>query len=309
MVEIVGDGASNRDRAADILLAGGLVAVPTETVYGLAADATNPEAVSRIYAAKGRPAFNPLIAHVSGLAMAERYGVFDAAARALAVALWPGPLTLVVPARLGASPALATAVMAELDTVALRHAPGVMADLSARLDRPLAAPSANRSGRLSPTTAAHVGAQLGDAVDLILDAGPCGVGLESTIVRTTPRPVILREGGYDRSEIEAIVGPLGEPDAAIQAPGMMASHYAPQARLRLEATDMRPGEALLGFGPVEGDVSLSPRGDLEEAARRLYALLAQLDETHDAIAVAPIPHEGLGAAINDRLRRAAAPRD
>ena len=294
-------------RAADILRDGGLVAVPTETVYGLAADATNPEAVARIYAAKGRPGFNPLIVHVSGPAMAERYGAFDPLARALAEAFWPGPLTLVVPLRADARPALAAAVTAGLDTVAIRHAPGAMADLAARLDRPLAAPSANLSGRLSPTTAAHVAAQLGDRVDLIVAGGSCEVGLESTIVRTVP-PTLLREGGVPREEIEAVTGSLAAPGGTIQAPGMLASHYAPNACLRLDATDRRPNEVLLGFGPVRGDVSLSTRGDVEEAAGNLYAMLAELDARHDAIAVAPIPEEGVGAAINDRLRRAAAPR-
>ena len=308
-------GAAGRDvvaedeiaRAADILARGGLVAVPTETVYGLAADATNPDAVARIYAAKGRPSFNPLIVHVADLAMAERYGALDPLARALAEAFWPGPLTLVVPLRADARPALAAAVTAGLDTVAIRHAPGAMADLAARLDRPLAAPSANLSGRLSPTTAAHVAAQLGDRVDLIVAGGSCEVGLESTIVRTVP-PTLLREGGVPREEIEVVTGPLAAPGGAIQAPGMLASHYAPNAGLRLDATDRRPGEALLGFGPVAGDVSLSSGGDLGEAAENLYAMLAELDADHDAIAVAPIPEEGLGAAINDRLRRAAAPR-
>ena len=296
-------------RATNTLREGGLVAVPTETVYGLAADATNPDAVARIYAAKGRPAFNPLIAHVSGARMAGRYGVLDEAASALIQAFWPGPLTLVLPVRSNAAPALAAAVTAGLPTVALRHAPGVMADLASHLDRPLAAPSANLSGRLSPTTAAHVEAQLGGRVDLVMDGGACGVGVESTIVRTGARPTLLREGGLERSDIETIVGPLAAPDGAIEAPGMLASHYAPNAQLRLDATDARSGEALLGFGAIAGDVSLSPRGDLAEAAHRLYASLAQLDETHGAIAVAPIPRDGIGAAINDRLRRAAARRN
>lgn len=294
------------EEAARILEGGGLVAVPTETVYGLAADATNAAAVARIYEAKGRPSHNPLIAHVESLAMAERFGALGERGRALTQAFWPGPLTLVVPHRGG----LVDAVTAGLPTVALRRPVGIMAQLAERLGRPLAAPSANRSGRVSPTTAAHVAEDLSDRVDLILDGGPCPVGVESTIVRVDPL-ALLREGGVTRVEIETVLGEL-VPDAdgsKVEAPGMLASHYAPDAPVRLDAREAREGEALLGFDAVSGDLNLSPTGDLAEAARNLYAMLKALDARAARIAVAPIPREGLGMAINDRLRRAAAPRE
>ena len=293
------------DQAADVLRAGGLVAVPTETVYGLAADATNADAVARIYAAKGRPSHNPLIAHVADRAMAERYGRLGTNARRLAERFWPGPLTLVVPIRNPLTPA----VHAGLATVALRYAPGAMDELAGRLGRPLAAPSANRSGRLSPTTAEHVLVGLGERVDLILDGGPCTAGLESTIVEADNLR-LLRPGMICESELrEAVEGDLRSTGSgSVEAPGMMASHYAPRARLRLDAERAEPGELLLGFGSIAGTLNLSERGDLEEAARKLYAALAELDAGTQCIAVAPIPRHGVGVAINDRLSRAAADR-
>ena len=292
------------EEAVAILDGGGLVAVPTETVYGLAADATSQDAVERIYAAKGRPSFNPLIAHVADDAMARRHGAFDAVAERLARAFWPGPLTLVVATR----ERLAPAVHAGLPTVALRRPIGPMAALCRRLGRPLAAPSANPSGRLSATTAAHVADAMGDRVDLILDGGTCEGGIESTIV-AVGGPRVLRPGPIGKDEIARVAAAsVGGAGPAIEAPGMMASHYAPRAVLRLDADGPRDGEAMLGFGPVEGDVSLSPSGDLVEAAHRLYAALAELDARAVRIAVAPIPREGLGVAINDRLARAAADR-
>ena len=291
------------DEAVRLLNAGRLVAIPTETVYGLGADATSEAAVARVYAAKGRPGHNPLIAHVADRAMAERYGVFSADAARLADAFWPGGLTLVVPSR----ERLADAVHAGLATVALRMAPGTMGTLAARLGQPIAAPSANPSGRLSPTRAADV-APLGDVVDLVLDGGPCAVGLESTIV-AMPEGQLLRPGAVARERIEDVLGrPLLAPGEAIAAPGMLASHYAPRATLRLEAQRPHEGEVMLGFGTVDGMLNLSPAGDLAEAAANLFAMLRALDALAPRIAVAPVPQHGLGLAINDRLRRAAAPR-
>ena len=285
---------------AAALIAGGFpVAVPTETVYGLAADATNGEAVARIYAAKGRPSFNPLIVHVLDLAGAERLGVFDDEARVLAVAHWPGALTLVVPAR--ADGGIASLATAGLPTIALRvPAHRAMRALLRATGLPLAAPSANRSGHISPTHATHVARSLGHTAGLIIDDGVCPIGIESTIVRATGEPLaVLRPGGLV----------LDLPDArqgTIEAPGQLASHYAPAKPLRLSVTDRREDEWLIGFGPVPGDASLSPTGDMGEAAARLFDLL-HAAETSDAarIAVAPIPRHGLGRAINDRLRRAA----
>lgn len=297
--------------AAAILSRGGLVAIPTETVYGLAADATNGAAVARVFAAKGRPSFNPLIAHAADLAAARGLGAFGAAAERLAAAFWPGPLTLVVP-RAQACPVSLLAT-AGLDTIAVRvPAHGAAQALLARLPFPLAAPSANRSGRVSPTTAAHVAEELGGAVDLILDGGPCGVGVESTVIAAPAEGAcaLLRPGGVPREAIEALAGPLAGAAAGIQSPGMLPSHYAPAARLRLEAARPEPGEAFLAFGPAAptGALNLSPAGDLAEAAANLFAFLRRLDREAQAIAVAPIPREGLGEAINDRLARAAAPR-
>ncbi|URD61717.1 L-threonylcarbamoyladenylate synthase [Sphingomonas sp. KRR8] len=288
-------------QATDLILAGQLVAVPTETVYGLAADATNGEAVARIYAAKGRPSFNPLIVHVPDLASAEKLGEFDAAARRLAEAHWPGPLTLVVPLLDDAG--ISSLVTAGLPSIALRvPAHPVMQALLRATGRPLAAPSANASGRISPTTAQHVFASLSGRIALILDGGPTERGLESTIVAVTDgRLRLLRPGPL------LIEGAERTGSGDIEAPGMMASHYAPTKPVRLNATQRRDGEWLIGFGAITGDDTLSASGDLTEAAARLFACLHRADaQPVDAIAVAPVPDEGLGTAINDRLRRAAA---
>ncbi|MDP3896637.1 MAG: L-threonylcarbamoyladenylate synthase [Mesorhizobium sp.] len=305
--------------ALEALEAGELVAIPTETVYGLAADAANGTAVARIFEAKGRPRFNPLIAHVDGLAMAERIGKFDPLSRKLAQAFWPGPLTLVVP--LGSGAPVHALVTAGLDTVALRMPKGFAGRLIAALGRPLAAPSANSSGRVSTTTAEAVEADLGDRIGLIVDGGPTQVGVESTILRVEDgRLLMLRPGGVTAEEIEAATGQAVErpTGGAIQAPGMLASHYAPATAVRLDVAEILPGEALLAFGPVRARgaaramamLNLSPTGDLREAAANLFAHLQALDRAGAAaIAVEPILHHGLGAAINDRLARAAAPRD
>jgi L-threonylcarbamoyladenylate synthase len=298
-------------RAAAILREGGLVAMPTETVYGLAADAGNAAAVARLYAAKGRPRFNPLIAHVTGIEMARTLVQWPALADALAKAFWPGPLTLVLP-RLDTAP-ICDLANAGLDSIAIR-APGHAAAqaLIAAFGGPLVAPSANPSGGVSPTTARHVSAGLGEKLDLILDGGACTVGLESTVIAILDgRATLLRPGGLERARIEAITGPLalaGHSDAPA-SPGMLASHYAPGAPMRLNARQAEAGEVLLGFGAIGGDLNLSPSGDLAEAAARLFAALREMDALGPKrIAVAPIPDEGLGEAINDRLQRAAAPR-
>lgn len=288
--------------AARLIRAGRPVAMPTETVYGLAADATQGGAVARIYEAKGRPSFNPLIVHVSSFAQAAEIAEFGAEARALAEAHWPGPLTLVLPLREGAP--VAGLVTAGLPTVALRMpAHPAMRDLLAAVGRPLAAPSANASGRISPTRAEHVLATLGGRIELIVDAGPTAHGLESTIVAATGGPLrLLRPGPIDLG-LELARG------GGIEAPGQLASHYAPAKPLRLEATSAEPDEWLIGFGPVAGDANLSPSGDFVEAAAKLFESLYEADtQDRSAIAVAPIPNAGLGVAINDRLRRAAAPR-
>ena len=306
--------------AVEALERGELVAVPTETVYGLAADATNPAAVGRIYLAKGRPRFNPLIVHVASAAAAMRHVRFNADAEKLAEAFWPGPLTLVLPLR--PDTGIADLVTAGLDTLAVRvPADPVAQALLAASARPLAAPSANRSGHVSPTTAAHVVDDLGDKVSVILAAGATPVGLELTIVGLAgDRPLLLRAGGLARSRIEAVLGrslaaaaPAGDAPAA---PGMLTSHYAPAAMVRLDATEVREGEGLLAFGPdlpvgaekAVATVNLSPSGELAEAAANFFAGLRKLDRLVSAIAVMPIPDAGLGEAINDRLRRAAAPR-
>jgi L-threonylcarbamoyladenylate synthase len=298
------------------LSAGELVAFPTETVYGLGADATCDAAVARIYAAKERPSFNPLIAHVARREDAEAEGVFGLDAFALAEAFWPGPLTLVLPRRPGGR--VCALARAGLDSVALR-APdheGARA-LIAAAGRPIAAPSANRSGRVSPTEARHVADDLGDRVDMILDGGATRVGVESTIVAClADGPRLLRPGGVPRGALEEVLGrklPMG-PDAGsatVVAPGMLASHYAPRARLRLEATSLAPGETALDFaGRLGSGLDLSPSGDLQEAASHLFAFLHRLDAMGATrVAVAPIPAHGLGEAILDRLARAAAPRD
>ncbi len=296
-------------QAAKILADGGLVGFPTETVYGLGADATNGEAVAGIFAAKGRPRFNPLIVHVAGLEQAQQHGEFSAKARKLADAFWPGALTLVLPRR--ADTKLSHLVSAGLDTVALRVPSHPVARELLRLSgRPIAAPSANDSGRVSATTAAHVAQSLGGKIDFILDGGPAALGLESTVIGFDgDTPVLLRPGAIPREEIEALVGPLAAPGQTIRSPGQLESHYAPRATLRLNAAAARPGEVLLGFGAAAGaSRNLSPRGDLKEAAANLFAMLRELDSGAAVIAVSPIPQTGLGEAINDRLQRAAAPR-
>jgi L-threonylcarbamoyladenylate synthase len=305
--------------AARVLAEGGLVAFPTETVYGLGADAGNGAAVARLYEAKGRPAFNPLIAHVSDTAAARRLARFDAVAERLADAFWPGPLTLVLPKARGCP--VAELPTAGLDTIAVRVPSHAGArELLAAFGGPVVAPSANRSGRLSPTTAQHVLADIGGRIDLIIDGGATSVGLESTIIACLDHPVMLRPGALTRSDIErALRRQLAEraeqdPKAPI-APGQLVSHYAPRARLRLDAQDIARGEALLAFGtPLAAAdraahmLNLSPRGDLIEAAANLFAQLHALDATNPStIAVMSIPPTGLGEAINDRLKRAAAP--
>lgn len=299
-------------RAAAALRAGELVAFPTETVYGLGGDATNDRAVARIFEAKGRPRFNPLIVHVPDRAAAERHAAFFGHAAGLADRFWPGALTLVLPRR--ADSGLSLLVSAGLDTVALRVPAhdGARALLRAA-GVPVAAPSANPSGRLSPTRAEHVARGLGDRVALILDGGPCAIGLESTVLDLSgDRPAILRQGGVPQEAIEAALGEAvavaGAEDHAPRAPGMLLSHYAPGLPVRLDAMEGRPGEALLGFGPgAEGaTLNLSETGDLVEAAANLFRFLHELDRPpYTAIAVMPIPETGLGRAINDRLRRAA----
>jgi L-threonylcarbamoyladenylate synthase len=299
-------------RAAALLRDGGLVSFPTETVYGLGGDATNDRAVARIYEAKGRPRFNPLIAHLPDIDAVDGIAELTGKARDLAQAFWPGPLTLVLPIRPDAG--LSPLVSAGLTTVAIRVPDHPLAQKLLRaVGRPVVAPSANPSGRISPTRADHVLAGLSGRIDAVLDGGPCSVGVESTIVGFDPIPVLLRPGGLPE---EAIAEALGAPlatraeDAAITAPGQLSSHYAPAARVRLNAASVRPGERLLGFADVGGDMNLSPSGDLVEAAANLFGMFHALDAEGDApIAVAPIPEKGLGRAINDRLRRAAAPRD
>ncbi len=311
--------------AAGALRRGDLVGIPTETVYGLAADATNARAVAGIYAAKGRPSFNPLIAHVSSHAMAEEHGAFDAETRALAEAFWPGPLTLVVPKRAGST--ISDLVTAGLETLALRMPKNdATLQLIRMLGRPIAAPSANLSGGISATSAGDVVAELGDRVAVVLDDGPCPVGLESTIVMLSGGVArLLRPGGTPRGAIEAVLGrPLVAPFGGAAAgsrplsPGMLTSHYAPRAGVRLDADDVQPGEAWLGFGPdvprgvdrAVAAANLSDGGDMVEAAANLFRLLRSLDASGATmIAVAPIPGDGLAEAIRDRLMRAAAPRE
>ena len=304
-------------RAARLLRSGALVAFPTETVYGLGADATNEHAVAAIFAAKGRPHFNPLIVHIPGLEEAEAFAQFDARARRIAAQFWPGPLTLVLPRRAAAG--LSLLASAGLDTVALRAPVHPIAQaLLCATGRPIAAPSANRSGRVSPTEAAHVAAELGDAIALILDAGRTPVGVESTVLDLTGEaPVLLRPGGVTLEQLQASLGAIAIATTAAgpaRSPGMLASHYAPSLPLRLDATESRPGEALLAFGPnipagFAEVLWLSHSADLTEAAANLFAMLRQMDRAEfSGIAVMPIPEQGLGRAINDRLRRAAAPR-
>jgi L-threonylcarbamoyladenylate synthase len=317
---VAGDAAIAE--AARVLAEGGLAAFPTETVYGLGADAGNGAAIARLYAAKGRPAFNPLIAHVATAAAARKLARFDTAAERLAIAFWPGPLTLVLPKAPGCP--VADLATAGLDSIAVRvPAHPVAQALLRAFGGPVVAPSANRSGHVSPTSAAHVLADLGGRIDLIVDGGATPVGLESTIVACLGAPSLLRPGGAPRHAIEAVLG-AGIADAsaggasddhAPRAPGQLASHYAPRTRLRLEAREVGAREALLAFGPTPAQgaalavnvLNLSPRGDLIEAAANLFSHLRALDTAGaDCIAVMPIPHDGLGEAINDRLRRAAA---
>ena len=311
--------------AARLLADGGLIAFPTETVYGLGADATNPQAIARLYQAKGRPAFNPLIAHVGDLGAARRIARFDAQATALAEAFWPGPLTLVLPKT--GDCAVAELATAGLDTVAIRvPAHPVARAILQAFGGPVVAPSANLSGHVSPTTAAHVQSDLAGRIDLIVDGGPVAVGVESTIVGCFEAPMLLRPGGLPRGEIERVLGrALVQPPADADsdsgqplAPGMLASHYAPRTPVRLNAERIEAGEALLAFGPAEVTgvdpattvMNLSARGDLNEAAANLFGYLRTLDtKAARAIAVMPVPHHGLGEAINDRLRRAAVGRD
>jgi L-threonylcarbamoyladenylate synthase len=308
---------SSIDTAAKILVEGGVVAFPTETVYGLGADATNSQAVLRVYEMKGRPRFNPLIAHVADIETAESHGEFNTMARKLAEAFWPGPLTLILKKR--PESGICDLVSAGLENVGLRvPANEIARNLLLKAGCPVAAPSANKAGHVSPTAAAHVMTDLGEGPDIILDGGDTALGLESTVVDVSgQKPLLLRPGGLPREKIEQVLGvKLGEaaPGDQPTSPGQLASHYAPRARLRLDATSLAPGEALLAFGPnplkLENSmVNLSPKGDIREAAARLFSALRELDASGcKVIAVMAIPDAGLGEAINDRLRRAAAPR-
>jgi L-threonylcarbamoyladenylate synthase len=315
----LGTSAGEIEEAARALRARRLVAFPTETVYGLGAVATNDRAVAAIFAAKGRPRFNPLIVHVTDAAAARALVRWNDTAERLAARFWPGPLTVILPRADGCP--LSLLVSAGGDTVGLR-APGhpVAQALLAATVLPVAAPSANPAGQVSPTTADHVEAGLGDRVDMIVDGGPCRIGVESTVLDLTCMPPrLLRPGGVTREELEAMIGPLAGPDTAagaeqLRSPGQLASHYAPARPLRLDVVDVAPDEALLAFGPhpLQGaatTLNLSPAGDLEEAAANLFAMLRALDRPeHRAIAVMPVPAEDLGEAIRDRLVRAAAPR-
>jgi L-threonylcarbamoyladenylate synthase len=303
--------------AARTLRAGGLVAFPTETVYGLGADAASGEAVARLYAAKGRPSFNPLIAHVPDVDAARRLALFNTDAEQLAATFWPGPLTLVLPRAEGCP--VSELATAGLDSIALRvPAHAISREILQAFGGPVVAPSANLSGHVSPTTAHHVEADLDGCIDLIVDGGPTSVGIESTIVSCLDQPALLRPGGISRSEIEAALGKrlahaIETKDDAPLAPGMLESHYAPRSKLRLNAKRVQNDEALLAFGePLQGaavTLNLSPSGNLIEAAAHLFSHLRQLDsQSLQGIAVMPIPNEGLGEAINDRLIRAAAPR-
>lgn len=304
--------AAKVDRAASLLRDGALVAFPTETVYGLGGDATSDRAVAAIFAAKGRPTFNPLIVHVADLAAAEKLADFDARARNLARRFWPGPLTLVLKRSAGCP--ISRLASAGLETVALRAPAHPLAQaLLHAAGRPLAAPSANRSGRISPTTVDHVLDELGGRIAAVLDGGPCRVGIESTVIDLSePTPALLRPGGVTREQLEAVLGLLTDTgnSGALRSPGMLERHYAPVRPLRLAATTVTPDEALLAFGaPMPGaaaTVNLSPTRDLTEAAANLFAALRELDQPRfKTIAVMPIPENSLGAAINDRLRRAA----
>jgi L-threonylcarbamoyladenylate synthase len=321
--KIVAASDSATEEAARCFENGGLVAFPTETVYGIGADATNPEAIARLYRAKGRPSFNPLISHIADLAGAERIARFTPLARRLVEAFWPGPLTVVLPKTPDCP--VADLATAGLDTIAVRMPVHPVArDILRKVGRPIAAPSANLSGHVSPTAAAHVQGDLLGRIDLIVDGGAVPVGIESTIVGCVETPVLLRPGGLPREDIERLLGqrlapPMAESSGHSDqplAPGMLASHYAPRTGVRLDAVRLEPGEALLAFGPqaipgAEAAVAmlnLSERGDLIEAAANLFGHLRALDAANaEAIAVMPVPEDGLGEGINDRLRRAATP--
>jgi len=308
MTRVRAADAAGIAEAAALLAGGDIAAIPTETVYGLAADAENALAVAKVYAAKGRPGFNPLIVHVADRAMAGRYALFDPLAEQLAAAFWPGPLTLVLPLKPDA--AVAALVVAGLPTIALRvPAHAAMQGVIRGLGRGVAAPSANASGRLSPTRAGHVVSSLDGRVPLVLDAGPCAAGLESSIIGLADgRARLLRQGAVPREAIEAMLGTplvLAADTEPVAAPGMLLGHYAPRLSLRLNARTADMREFHIGFGPIPGDESLSPSGDLAEAAANLFDLLHRADcSARESIAVAPIPETGLGAAINDRLHRA-----
>jgi len=321
IIDITRDHDIALRRASDVLGEGFPIAIPTETVYGLAADATNPAAITRIYETKGRPRFNPLICHMADLEMAEHYAVFDPVSRKLAEIFWPGPLTIILP--LKADSDIHSLATAGLDTVGIRLPKGFASELIRAFGKPLAAPSANTSGKVSPTSAQHVADDLGEKLKLILDGGSAPVGVESTIVRVEDGAIrLLRPGGVAAEEIEkatklTVIRPEG-PAAIIEAPGMLASHYAPGAAVRLKADHIEAGEALINFGSkslkgIEHSAAvfdLSPSGDLAEAASNLFDYLKRADATGATrIAVSPIPDHGLGEAINDRLARAAAPRE
>jgi L-threonylcarbamoyladenylate synthase len=304
------------DRAAEVLAKGEIIAFPTETVYGLGANALNAAAVAKVFAAKDRPRFNPLIVHVLGLEEAEAYAVVNDTAHKLMRAFWPGPLSLVLPRKSGC--AIADLVSAGLDTIALRAPSNRIARaLLEAAKLPIAAPSANRSGRVSPTTAAHVETELGPLPAMILDGGPCTLGLESTVLGIEGDEVtLLRLGALSRQEIETVLGhklAAGEAGSPVTSPGQLATHYAPVTPLRLDAGKPRRGEAFLAFGPNAPSfsgpaINLSRRGDLTEAAANFFAALRTLDEAGvESIAVMPIPDHGLGEAINDRLKRARIP--
>ncbi len=317
---VIPAGKASIAQAGALIAAGRLVAFPSETVYGLGADATNGKAVAAIFAAKGRPSFNPLIVHVAGMAEVERHAVVDARADELAARFWPGPLTLVLPRLLGST--ISELATAGLDSIAIRMpAHPVARALIQAAGRPIAAPSANRSGHVSPTAAAHVAEELGDRVDMILAGGRCEIGVESTILDLSGDvPVLLRPGAITQAEIEDAIGPItvgvGDADRP-NAPGQLRRHYAPTTRLRLNAERVEPGEAMLAFGPdvfaARGAVAtanLSETGDLGEAAANLFAMIRMLDAGgYRGIAVVKIPQTGLGIAINDRLARAAAPEE
>lgn len=307
-----GSSVHDIQQAARILADGGLVAMPTETVYGLAADALNDQAVAKIYDAKGRPSFNPLISHMASAEMAFNYVEWSKAAEKLSIALWPGPMTLILPAKQGCS--ISKLARAGLDSVAIRvPAHPVAQALLSKLGRPVAAPSANPSGRISPTTKDHVIAGLDGRIDAVIDGGPCEMGIESTIISLLDDPVILRPGNITTNEVQSILGhdiTMLNDTGTITAPGQLTSHYAPNASLRLNANTFMQDEKSLGFGEIRGDLNLSLTANLREATANLFSMLHELDAREGSkIAVAPIPNHGLGVAINDRLTRAAAPKN